>query len=411
MTHLNEDQLIMILKKVSLFQGIDEDNLKSLIPILEPHEYPADQQIIKEGTSGESMFIISEGTVKVTKDENVESIIISFLYAGSYFGEFSLIDNLPRSASVTTVEPTIIFKLKRDTFNNFLQSNIVFSNKFYKNCITETFSRFRNIMSHLTFSQTILNERSSELAEINKDLDHAKRLQDYFIGTGFIEKEKDLESKIHHSYIYHPCITIGGDFFNIQKLDENLIGLMIADVMGHGITAAMGTGVLKSAFSFLIDEYGKEPIELLNKMNAHYVDVISHQLYATCYYAIINISEHKITFAKAGHHHPLFWKKSTDTLAEIECPGTGLGLMKVAKFGVAEYSYEPGDKLLFFTDGIIEQKNNAGEMYMLNRLTEKYLHAIEQKEKKILNYIFGDLTVYAEDQHFEDDVTLLLLEL
>jgi serine phosphatase RsbU (regulator of sigma subunit) len=405
-----ESDIIDILINIPIFQELKRKDLEKIVPLLKPITYPSNTRIIKEGARGTSMYVIKKGTVKITRTgSDGEEIFIGNQYSGSYFGEFSLIDNLPRSAHVTSIEETEIFQLNKQDFDKVLYENDMIAKTFYKNCLTETFSRFRDTVSNFTFSQHNLKEKSAELDEINKDLSLAKKLQGYFINTDFLEKEQISENNIKHSYIYYPCIAIGGDFLNVVTPDKDQISIIIADVQGHGIAAALATGALKSAFSIKIQELYEKPIELMKFLNKHFIEIIS-QLFATCYYASINTEKRKIAMAKAGHHHPLFWKKRLNNFIEIQCMGTGLGIIAEPKFGQVELDYEAGDKILFFTDGIIEQMNDKKEMYSKARLESKVGELIKRGEKEILKKLFLDLKEFAQGTQFDDDVTLLLFE-
>ncbi|MBN1532635.1 MAG: SpoIIE family protein phosphatase [Spirochaetes bacterium] len=403
------DATVDMLETIPVFQGLTRDELGLIVPLLEQVSYTPDKRVIKEGAYGNSMYIIIRGTVKVTKSESSsEEVFLQLLYAGSYFGEFSLIDNMPRSATITTIDDTEMFILKKEAFDALLAKHIRIANIFYRNCIVETFSRIRNAISNLTFSQHILHEKTSILNEINKDLSLAKKVQNYFLNTESLNREQEDED-IRHSYIYQPCSEIGGDFINIARIDDDHVGIIIADVMGHGITAALATGVLKSAFTIAVPQLGTRPLKLLNFLNKHILRVIS-ELYATCYYALIDTGRREITFSKAGHHHPLFWKADRGDLVEIQCIGNALGLMKMAKFGSVTMPYEAGDKLLFFTDGIIEQNNGAGEMYSEGRLRTTFIDTVLSGSSEIVDAIFDDFRSFVGDIPFDDDITMLLLE-
>ncbi len=398
-----------ILETIPVFQGLTCDELNMIMPLLEKVTYPPDKRVIKEGAYGNSMYIIIKGTVKVTKSETgKDEVFLQALYEGSYFGEFSLIDNMPRSATITTIDETEMFILKKEAFDALLSRQMKIANVFYKNCIIETFSRIRNAISNLTFSQHILHEKTSILNEINKDLSLAKRVQNYFLNTESLDSEEQ-EGQIRHSYIYHPCSEIGGDFINIVRIDDDHFGIIIADVMGHGITAALATGVLKSAFTIALPHMGLEPIKLLSFLNTHILKVIS-ELYATCYYALINMRKKEMTLAKAGHHHPLFWKSGIRDLTEIETIGNALGLMKEPKFGQTTIPFDCGDKLLFFTDGVIEQTREDGEMYSEGRLRSAFKHLASAENGAIVESIFSDFKSFTGDIPYDDDVTMLLLE-
>ncbi|HPQ53338.1 MAG TPA: SpoIIE family protein phosphatase [Spirochaetota bacterium] len=408
---MDNTNILEILKNISIFSGMGNEQLREIIPLLKPISCPSGTVIINEGSHGESMFIINNGGVKVTRSQGEEEeIILQHFGAGSYFGEFSLIDNLPRSANVISVEDSDIFQLDKTDFDRLLSENSRIAHTFYKNCLTETFSRFRNSIANYTFSQHSLREKSEQLEEINKDLSFAKKVQSYFINSSFQDKDDEIRNKIHPSFIYHPCIEVGGDFFNIARIDKDHIGVIMADVEGHGVTAALATGILKSAFSILSRDLGKMPGQLMARLNNHFFEVLSKRLFATCYYALINIATGTLSTVKAGHYHPLFWKASSKDFYTIKSRGPGLGIIQDGEFEVTNHELKEGDKLLFFTDGIIEQSNSDGDMYGQKRLESKFREFILNGEKDIIESLKKDLMKFAGYTPITDDITMLLLE-
>ena len=406
----SKNKINKILKSIPLLRGITDQDAEIIASYLEPLSYPADTNIIQEGSTGQSMFLIVNGSVRVTRGSKDDEVLIGHLYSGSFFGEFSLIDSMPRSANVISNKDVDIFQLTKNNFEKILEKDPNFSSLFYKNCLTETFYRFRNTVANFSFSQHTLHEKTNELDEINKDLSQAKIIQNYFINTKYLDSKKGQSDSIKKSYIYKPCIDIGGDFFNVKELDDNTIAVIIADVSGHGITAALATGVLKSAFNFLITDLGNDPVKFMFALNDHFSTVVAN-LFATCYYAVINKEKQTIKMVKAGHHHPLFWKSKDNTFVDIQCNGIGLGMMKQANFNMVELEYEKGDKILFFTDGIIEQMDPDEKMFDEINLRNSFKNAIERQTPQILHAIQKDLHIFAKDMPFEDDVTLVLLEM
>jgi serine phosphatase RsbU (regulator of sigma subunit) len=410
MTSNKDRDIIDILRNIPIFQGLTENDYTEIIPLLRPEKYLPGDHIIREGTHGDSMCVIVRGSVKVTKtSETSEEILLETLYSGSYFGEFSLVDNMPRSANVIGVEDTELFRLEKKDFDSLLAKNSTISRAFYKNCLEVTFSRFRNIISNFAFSQDTLRQKSSILDELNRDLSQAGKIQSYFINRELLDHEHSFLPSVRHSYLYRPCQEIGGDFLNVTEFSPGLASIIIADIMGHGITAALGTGVLKSACSMAVDGMGKEPTRLMKFLNHHFLNVIP-DLYATCYYALVDMKKKKIKLAKAGHPHPLFWKTKKQDFIDIHCQGTGLGLVKKARFGHVEYPLEKGDRILFFTDGIIEQENPHREMYTEARLRNVFRDLILRNDDAIVHRIYDDVKSFASRRAVEDDITLLLLE-
>lgn len=408
---MNSPELKSILKNIMIFDGMSDAHLGQIVPLLKPVRCQSGTKIINEGDPGISMYIIKEGSVKVTRtQDDDDEIFIGNLTSGAFFGEFSLIDNLPRSANVIALEDSSVFQLGKSDFDDLLKRNSDIAVIFYRNCLTETFARFRNNLASITFSEHTLREKSAELDEINKDLSVAQQIQSVFINSEVLQHETALHEHVRHEFVYHPCIEVGGDFMDIIKLGGDLIAVIIADVEGHGVTAALATGILKSAFSILTRQCGDRPSELMTRLNEHFSDVLSRKLFATSYYALIDTKAGKIITAKAGHHHPLFWKESARDFLSMEGSGAGLGIIPDAVYTQREYQFGRGDRLIFFTDGIIEQFNYDHEMYSHKRLKGLARSLIEKNEKDILKKIYDDVIKYADGAPVEDDITLLMLD-
>lgn len=402
--------ILKILQAVPIFSGLNSSLIRKILPLLKSEEFPKNFKIIEEGSIGDSMYIILQGSVRVTKyGHNQQEIPISSMGSGSYFGELSLVDRLPRSANVTTNEDSNLLILKREAFEKLLEENKDFAINFYRNCMKETMARIRETASNLTISQNVLYQKSSRLDMIDVDLSHARVIQDYFLNTNLLADKNALIEGVKQSYIYKPYIEVGGDFINIAKLSPEKLGIVIADVMGHGISAALATGVMKSAFTLFVREHGEDPVRLMSKMNSHFYEIFT-SLYATSYYALIDMANKKIRMTKAGHNHPLVWKNSIHSFVNLQSPGPGLGIIPDARYDEIAIDIEPGDKILFYTDGVIEQRNEESEMYSQAKLECIFRKLALDSEDKIVQAIIDDLKEYSGNIEFQDDISLLLFE-
>jgi serine phosphatase RsbU (regulator of sigma subunit) len=401
---------IKILKKVPLFYDFNKEDMNKLVPLFEEENFPSEAFIITEGAVGDSMYILASGSVRILKKVNdSEEMVINNLYGETYFGELALIDNLPRSASVVANESTKILRLKKSVLDNLLENNQRIAKIFYKNCLTDTFSRYRTITTEFSSSKHDLQEKSSTLEEINKDLSSAKKLQNFFINKRTLDHNALKIKGLKQSFIYDPCQEIGGDFLNLVEVGQDKYGVVIADVMGHGITAALATGAFKSAFSLMVKDAAENPALLLASMNNHFFKDIS-SLFASCLFAFLDLKNREITIARAGHYYPIFYRKRKNGLENLEMKGPALGIIKHAEYEQRIYKIEPGDILLFFTDGIIEQRNDTGEMYSERRLKLAFLKLAQENEEHILKHLETELKQYTSTYNKDDDITMLLLE-
>lgn len=402
-------QKASVLKNLPIFSGLTDDELCRIAPIMKLVSYKNGEIVITEGDEGDSLFIIKSGSVEVFKSEGTrEEVSLGILPEGSYFGEFSLFDDHPRSASVKAIGDTDFFSISRDDLLGTLAENLAIANVLYRNTIMETFSRFRKITSNFTFSQHHLKSRDETIREINRDLRVATVIQEYFIRAED-DTGQNLKNGIKRSYLYLPSKAVGGDFISIINDSSGNTCAIIADVEGHGISASLVTGVLKSAFSFLAPVYGGTPDIFMLYLNSHLCKMLN-RLYATCYYAYIDTEKNTVSFSRAGHHHPLFWRGYRKEFERFEVAGPLLGLMEDAEYGTVTFQIMPGDKILFYTDGIIEARNEEEEMFGIRRLKECFRSAITEGIEPVTDFLIGELGNFVRKDTYEDDITLLIYE-
>ncbi len=406
---IKTSQKTSALKKLPIFCGLSDRDLAVIAPILKTVSYSSGEDVIHEGEIGDSLYIITKGSVEVFKpDSDNEEISLGVLPEGSYFGELSLFDEHPRSATVRTLEDTLFLILSRSDLNGVLEGNHELQSTLYRNTMMETFSRFRKVQTNFTFSQYHLRSRNEILNEINRDLRTATEIQEFFVRA---EDDAGINSSngISRSFRYLPSKAIGGDFISIMNDARGNICAIIADVEGHGISASLVTGVLKSAFSFIAPVCGSRPDEFMSELNRHLCRMLN-RLYATCYYAYIDVSSRTVSFAKAGHHHPLFWRGREKVFESIGVNGSLLGLFEDAEYGVETFTINPGDKILFYTDGIIEGRNDGTEMFGVQRLEECMEKAITGNIEPLVDHLISAINSYTEKDSYDDDITLLLYE-
>lgn len=399
-----------LLHQIPIFNGLGHDQLVEVLPLLTREQYAAQHRIIREGAPGESLYIVIRGSVSVTKQSGEGSeILISNMGAGAYFGELTLIDNQPRSANVVTNEPSTFLRLKREAFHQLLEVNKDFAVVFYRNCLLETIARIRETANNFTYSQGVLSKTTSRLNEIDADLSNAKEVQDYLINSNALRESRSMISGVQHSFIYMPYIEVGGDFVNIIKYDDKRMGMVIADVMGHGITAALSTGVLKSAFSIYARKYGASPVLLMEKLNTHFRELFANR-FATCCYALVDMEQKVVTLVKAGHAAPLIWRSETRTFLRSKSNGPGLGIMPNPVFEEERIKIQKGDKMLFYTDGIVEQKDHNNTMYGAENLKMTFYDMVKDNGTVLLQSILDHFKNFAKGVNFRDDITMLMLE-
>ena len=191
--------------------------------------------------------------------------------------------------------------------------------------------------------------------ELRKDLSLAHELQQRFLP----QRSPAIEGYEFFSW-YRPMQQVGGDYFDYISLDKNRVAIVVADVVGHGITAAllMAKVSAESRFALAIEP---DPIAAIQRMNER-LSSLNIDRFVTLVLVLVDTQTHKATIVNAGHMPPILRKaadKSLESIA-VEEAGVPLGVLEDFEYESIEITLEPGDVLLMYTDGVNEAMDMAG---------------------------------------------------
>jgi len=232
------------------------------------------------------------------------------------------------------------------------------------------------------------------------DLKLAQRIQSLAL-----EKDLPQDSRIEFSTFYVPHDMVGGDYFSIRRLESDFYGFFLADVMGHGISAALHTMHLSSLWERHCHTLTR-PAEFAQTMNRALCQVVKDESFATAICGVIDAANKTVRLASAGGP-PAVWSRADGHSRQIASAGVPLGMFEFAEYVETEFHCTSGDHLLMFTDGAVEIYNanremldTAGLIDILNKLDyPRSPLQIETLQKELLNYSDGI--------RLEDDLTLL----
>jgi sigma-B regulation protein RsbU (phosphoserine phosphatase) len=270
----------------------------------------------------------------------------------------------------------------------------------------------------------------SELVKENERLfrEIQKREKELTILYNNLEKELNLASEIQKSlmpkndlyfgdyrirYIYKPSQNIGGDFCDILEIDENNFAVAFADISGHGIPASLLSTMLK----VYILNYGydiKNTAELTETLNEDVIKVFPKGKFISLFYLMIDFYSNKMKFCKAAQESAFLFRGNTGEIEELSTEGQVLGLFSkidfpdIVNFEEKTTDFFKGDKLLLYTDGIVEARNSAGEFFGTERIKEILFK--NRNSDNILDIILRELYDFTESYKLEDDLTFLLIE-
>ncbi|MBZ5500760.1 MAG: SpoIIE family protein phosphatase [Acidobacteriia bacterium] len=245
-----------------------------------------------------------------------------------------------------------------------------------------------------------LVERERERQRMEQELNIARDIQQALIPHGFRDFPYFAVSGVHT-----PCHAVGGDYFDVFPLDEERTAILVADVSGKGLGAALLTTMLQGALSGMT--IGTDPVRVFNHINKFLCEHAEVGRYATMVFGILHANG-KFVYINAGHLSPLILRRGevTELFTEGSFP---VGLIPEADFTATTVDLQEDDTLILFSDGVTEAMDPNEEMYGVARLREvlsgQHQAPLEELQKTVLQSVEN----FARGAHQTDDITLLLV--
>jgi serine phosphatase RsbU (regulator of sigma subunit) len=301
-----------------------------------------------------------------------------------------------RKASVTSDNITML-----STIMN--QAGIIIENFRMYNALEKANSVLHDTNSKL---KTTNQELRIAQARINKDLDHAQSIQQGLLPQSLADTDG---FSVGSSYV--PADAVGGDYYDVFQITEGVFGIVVADVSGHGVASALIMSMVKVLLKTFAD--GKNgPQKTLERINQTFLSEIRTDNFVTVFYGILNTKTSILTYSSAGHCPALFYNRRTGQHNQIKADGLFLGVFPDMMLHEATLTYLPGSqRIILYTDGVTEAKNEKGDMFEMSRLEQAGLKTIGLSPRKTVKKL---LDIHKEfcgkNQEPADDITLLVLD-
>ena len=209
------------------------------------------------------------------------------------------------------------------------------------------------------------------------------------------------------------CREVGGDYFDFIPLREGRVGVVIADVSGKGVPAAMVMVMFRSILRMVAGNE-QDALETVVQTNRLLAPDLLRGMFVSALYAVVDPTGREMTFVNAGHHPPLIWRPRLSGTRAVNLKGPVLGLLDTERFreSVCEKTLvlEPGDCLCLYTDGVTEAKNLLGEEFGEQGLARAFRAAAGQPVRDIVQDLISAVDAHQEEAPQHDDITLIVLK-
>jgi len=206
---------------------------------------------------------------------------------------------------------------------------------------------------------------------------------------------------------YETSRHVGGDYYDVVRVSDDEVGILIADVSGHGAPSAIVMAMVRAVFH-AFPGAKTDPAAVLKFINQQFRFMWGSSMMATAMYVVVNSRSLQIRGACCGHLPPLLLRQGD--VRQLHCEGTRpLLLMDLESIPSGEFTLERGDRILFYTDGVTECEDPAENMYEIEGLTKAFQLCGGLAPEKLLEFLSADLGRFSQGRELTDDRTLLLV--
>ena len=267
----------------------------------------------------------------------------------------------------------------------------------------------------LVRAQNQATELANELLHKNNSYEEevqlAREIQQALTSSNFAPRKSENGNSAIFGSRYLPISGLAGDFFEVMDLGEDRYGVFICDVMGHGIRAALIVFMLRGliATSSVERHSSSDFLDTLNSGLTNILKKANVTMFATAFYGVIDLRSLTMEYSCAGHPGPIHSGKKSNTQLSTDSSerGPALGLVAEAEYSASSTSLEDGDRILLFTDGVLEAENEDGEQFLSERLLTTAGGNTSPHIEEWLEGILETVLDFSEGHHFDDDVCML----
>ena len=268
---------------------------------------------------------------------------------------------------------------------------------------------FKSIAEQSAFAlyNAIIYSMANEKKRLDHDLEIARDIQRILLPS-----EAPAINGFQISGINAPARQVSGDYFDYIQVDEERLGVAIADVSGKGVPASLIMAICRSVLRAEAAR-NPSPADVLRKVNRQLYPDIKEDMFISMAYLILNHQRDDVTLARAGHDAPLLYKQQSQTVIPLKPPGMVVGIDSGSVFDRLTTDFavplERDDCLVLYTDGVTETLNAEGDEFGLDRMMQSVRASATNGAQAIVRKIIEDVRDFTGSVPQNDDITLIAI--
>jgi serine phosphatase RsbU (regulator of sigma subunit) len=263
---------------------------------------------------------------------------------------------------------------------------------------------FLFVLALSLYGEEIFRNSEVKYAALQKEIITASRIQ-----NAILPPSPPTWEHLKIAVFYQPSHEVGGDFYDFQALGNKKFGILIADVVGHGLGASIIASLSKFSF-FQNNTHWRNPSFLMSSMNDDLVKR-SQGRFTTASYFYIDFEKMKLIVSSAGHPSFFHWSKSNNIVSEIKPKGKPLGILENLHFVEEDFHFEHGDQFLLYTDGLPEETGTGMDEFGTETLLDLFASVAGTTPEIAVNKIVSTFRAKIGLTGLpHDDITLIYLD-
>jgi sigma-B regulation protein RsbU (phosphoserine phosphatase) len=259
------------------------------------------------------------------------------------------------------------------------------------------------IQRYIERQELLVKAVQQQRDDLLKDVELAAQVQRLFLPSG-----KPVIAGLEIAGMMHPARGIGGDYYDYFPLDAHTTQVIIADVSGKGVPAALLMSATAAALR-LEANHDRNMLEQVERLNTGIHSVSDSDRFVTLLVAEIDAQRRTLRYVNCGHNPGLLFRAKTGALTRLDssCPPIGLSAEEICELAAEDLM--AGDVLVFYTDGVTEAENRLGEEFGMERLSATVLRGSSLSAEDLMTVIYNAAADFCGDE-FNDDMTILVVK-
>jgi sigma-B regulation protein RsbU (phosphoserine phosphatase) len=414
------------MRGLPIFAGFPDADLERLAVSGAQRRLRAGEVLFRQGAEGHECYVILAGELEVIGHPGDEEVRLEVRRAGQIIGEMALIDPSPRSATVRALTHSDVVVLNEQEFTTLMHSNPALTLDLLRGNTIRLRRTSQQMIDDMTAKNAALSRAYNELLEaqaehirlsrLEEELSVARRIQQLFLPRKLPQPAGWQVAAFNRG-----AQEVGGDFFDCIELPGGHLGVIVADVCGKGVPAALFVALTRSlvrASSTAPWVFQRGDTAAMDQLLAGALwftnDYIASEhgesnMFITLFYGVLNPKTGQIHYINAGHNPPLLVGAGGGTIRELENSGLPLGIVGGQIFDAYEITLAPGECLVAFSDGITEAMSPSGEPYGDDRLLAALRANTGANAHALVDALVQAVDTYAAGAAQADDMTILIV--